>query len=242
MNLIIDIGNTRVKAAVFENDTIKELAIFNKKKIISELKKLLKKYSISNGIIASVSNLTENKREKIIKLLPFIELNSKTKVPFKNLYKTPITLGVDRIALASAAVKKYQNKNVLVIDAGTCMTFDFINKKSEYLGGAISPGIKMRYKAMHTFTSKLPLLKTQQPLNFIGNSTETSIHSGVVNGICNEIDGVIQQYKNKYGDLTVVLTGGDANFLAKQLKSSIFANPNFVLEGLHTILIYNKNE
>ena len=144
--------------------------------------------------------------------------------------------------MISAAVNQYPNKNVLVIDAGTCVTFDVVNSKKEYLGGAISLGLKMRFKSLNTFTSKLPLLESSYPKHFIGNSTNSSIQSGVVNGICNEIDGVINQYKEQFRDLTVVLTGGDTYFLAKQLKSSIFANPNFILEGLNTILIYNKDE
>ncbi|MGB1042178.1 MAG: type III pantothenate kinase [Tenacibaculum sp.] len=239
MNLIVDIGNTRVKAAVYEEAMLKEQFVFKKTRVISELKKISSKYKIAASIIASVSNISEKKRQKIATILNPILLNSTTKVPFKNLYATPKTLGVDRIALATAAMHQYSNKNVLVIDAGTCITFDFINKNKEYLGGAISPGIKMRYKALHNFTSKLPLLQSEEVFNFIGNDTKSSMHSGVVNGVCNEIDGVIEQYKKKYGDLTVVLTGGDTYFLAKQLKSGIFAHPNFVLEGLHTILTYN---
>ncbi len=239
MNLIIDVGNTRVKAAVFEMNTVKEVFVFKKSRIISELKKIINKFSVSASIISSVAKISEIKRQKIGDLLHPIFLNSETKIPFQNLYKTPKTLGVDRIALASAAIEKYPKKNVLVIDAGTCITFDFINNEKEYLGGAISPGVSMRYKSLNTFTSKLPLLKPTEFNNFIGIDTNSSIHSGVVNGVCREIDGVINQYKDEYQDLTVVLTGGDTYFLAKQLKSGIFAHPNFVLEGLHTILTYN---
>ena len=126
-----------------------------------------------------------------------------------------------------------------MIDAGTCITYDFITKQCEYLGGAISLGIQMRYKALHEFTAKLPLLEPNELQNFIGVDTNTSIHSGVINGVSNEIDGIIKQYQKKYQELTVVLTGGDTYFLSKQLKSVIFAHPNFVLEGLHTILIHN---
>lgn len=239
MKLIIDIGNTRVKATVIEIDTVNNVFVFKKTRIFSELKKINSKYVISNTIISSVSNLSEKTKDKIIKLLNPIVLNSETKVPFKNLYRTPKTLGVDRIALASAAVSMYKNKNLLVIDAGTCITFDFINKKKEYLGGAISPGIAMRYKSLNVFTSKLPFLEISEVSNIIGDDTKSSIHSGVINGVCREIEGVIKQYKDQFQDLTVVLTGGDTYFLAKQLKSGIFAHPNFVLEGLHTILIYN---
>ena len=241
MYLIIDVGNTRVKAAVYQEDKILELVVFDKRRIISEVKKIQKMFRVSKGIISSVASISKIKLEKLKKLFPLIELSSVTKVPFKNSYKTPKTLGVDRIALVAAAVNFYPKKNVLVIDAGTCMTFDFVSREKEYLGGAISPGIKIRYKALKRFTSKLPLLDKKEVVNFIGNSTDNSIHSGVVNGICREIEGVINQYKKQYRDLTVVLTGGDTNFLAKQLKSSIFANQNFLLKGLNEILIFNKN-
>ncbi|CAM1370476.1 Type III pantothenate kinase [Tenacibaculum sediminilitoris] len=239
MYLIIDVGNTRVKVAVFEIDTIKEVFTFEKINIIPELKKIISNFSISNSIVSSVANFTDEETKKIKELLNPVFLDSNTKVPFENLYKTPKTLGVDRIALASAAVNKYPNQNVLVLDAGTCITYEFITDEGNYLGGAISPGIAMRYKALHTFTSKLPLLEANELENFIGTDTESSIHSGVINGISNEIDGIIAEYQKKYPDLTVVLTGGDTYFLSKQLKSVIFANPNFVLEGLHTILIHN---
>ncbi len=240
MKLILDIGNTRGKAAVFEKDTIKEILVFNKKEIVSEIKKILKKYKIKDSIISAVSTLSSEEIEVLHASLELIELNYATKIPFSNLYETPKTLGVDRIALASYAVSMYPNSNVLLIDAGTCVTFDFVNFKKEYIGGAISPGLKMRYQSLHNYTSKLPLLNSKEPKNFIGKNTEECIHSGIVNGLCNEIDGIIAQYKNKFRDLTVVLTGGDTIFLAKQLKSDIFANPNLVLEGLHKILTYNR--
>tara|TARA_R110002126_G_scaffold291063_2_gene450205 strand:+ start:7757 stop:8485 length:729 start_codon:yes stop_codon:yes gene_type:complete len=242
MNLIIDIGNTRVKTAVFEGDKIVSRHIFGKSRLLSEIKKIIKNYKIGATIISSVSSITSKKLEKLHKLIPYMLVSPEIKTPFKNLYSTPKTLGVDRMALVFGAVIIYPNHNVLIIDAGTCITFDFVNKQKEYLGGAISPGIEMRYKALNTFTSKLPLLEISKPLHFTGNSTNESIHSGVVNGVIQEIDGVIEQYKNKYLHLTVVLTGGDANFLSKQLKSSIFANQNFILEGLNKMLIFNKSK
>lgn len=240
MYLIIDVGNTQVKMAVFKQENIIKLRVFKKAKIVIEVKKIISRYVVEKGIISSVGNLSENILQEIHQELDLLELNHKTKIPFNNLYVTPKTLGVDRIALASAGIKKYPQKNVLIIDAGTCITFDFIDKKGNYLGGAISPGIQLRYKSLNDYTAKLPLLKVQQFSNFIGNDTESSIHSGVINGVVNEIRGVINQYKSKYKDLTVVLTGGDSNFLANQLKNGIFASPNFVLEGLFIILTYNK--
>ncbi len=240
MDLIIDVGNTRVKAAVFEKDSIKELFIFDKEEILAEVKKISKKYPIQDAIISAVAKLSDEKLEKLHEILNLIELDNETSVPFLNKYGTPKTLGVDRIALAAYASNKYSNKNVLLIDAGTCITFDFVNENNEYLGGAISPGLKMRYQSLNNYTSKLPLLNSKVPQDFIGKNTQESIHSGVVNGLCREIDGVITQYIDKYQHLTVLLTGGDTKFLAIQLKNDIFANPNLVLEGLYQILTYNR--
>ena len=242
MNLIIDVGNTRIKAAVFENDRLIELLVFTEKYLIEKVDFFLSKYDITKGILSSVKVLTENLMNDLQKRTPFIILDAKTKVPFINKYKTKDTLGVDRIAVVSNAVKKFSKENTLIIDAGTCITFDYVNSDNEYFGGAISPGIEMRYKSLNYYTSKLPVLE-KEDINYItGGSTKESIHSGIVNGVVGEISFVIEEYKKKNQYLTVVLTGGDTYFLAKQLKSSIFANPNFVLEGLNTILIYNKEE
>ena len=168
-----------------------------------------------------------------------LQFDASTKVPFDNQYKTPDTLGLDRIALVCASVQSYPNQNVLIIDAGTCITYDFLNSKNEYLGGAISPGIHIRYNSLHDYTSKLPKLSLPEDYQLTGDSTSEAIHSGIINGVTQEIMGVINQYKEKYGDLTVVLTGGDTKFLSKQLKNSIFANQNFLLYGLNTILTHN---
>lgn len=243
MNLIIDVGNTRVKVALFKGDSIFDTYQFAKSKIAKKIKDIVEKHDVTNGIISSVASISEKEFKKIEQLVPLLRLNHESRVPFKNEYATPITLGVDRIALASASVFKFPNKNVLVIDAGTCITYDFIDKKGVYYGGAIAPGIEMRYKSLYTFTDKLPLLDVTDPKQLTGNSTEESIHSGIVNGILSEIEGMIDRYKEKNKELTVVLTGGDTNFLAKRLKNSIFANPNFLLEGLNNILNYNlKND
>ncbi|PHR71623.1 MAG: pantothenate kinase [Lutibacter sp.] len=243
MNLVIDVGNTRVKVALYKGTTLHYETIFLKKRIISELKKIKKEFVIDYAIISSVASLSVTSLDKIKNLFPLMQLGYKTKIPFKNKYKTPKTLGVDRMALVAAAVEQYPNKNVLVIDAGTCITYDFVDEKGVYSGGAIAPGVGMRYKALHTFTANLPLLKSDYPNNLIGNSTKNAIHSGVVNGVLFEIDGVIEQYKQQNQNLTIVLTGGDTNFLAKRLKNGIFANPIFLLEGLNIILNYNlKND
>ncbi len=240
MNLVIDVGNSRVKVALFEKDSIQEVVVVEKENLIEKLSRLITKYPVEKGILSSVVMLNNQFLEQIKKLTPIFILSHTAKLPFFNRYATPITLGLDRIALVSAAVSNFPKKNTLIIDAGTCITYDFVNQQKEYLGGAISPGIVMRYKSLHAFTSKLPNLIATNPNHYIGNSTEQSIHSGVINGIIREINGTIEQYKQEYEDLTVVLTGGDINFLCKQLKNSIFANQNFLLIGLNTILNFNN--
>jgi type III pantothenate kinase len=191
--------------------------------------------------VSSVGNLDPRVHAVLAVFSDVHQLGPSSKTPFKNSYATPHTLGVDRIALATAAFYHNPKGNTLVIDAGTCITYDMLNDYGEYLGGAISPGLYMRYKALHEQTSKLPLLEPTDLVDFIGNSTESSIHSGVVNGMCQEIDGVIDQYKSRFTDLTVILTGGDALFLSKRLKNTIFADSKFLLTGLNYLLEYNKH-
>lgn len=242
MNLIIDVGNSSAKLAVFKQGKLiskKRIPLENIMNGINDIKKEFK--SIEKAIISSVGNLKKREITCIENYFKVFVLDASTKIPFQNHYKSPKTLGVDRIALVSASVKKYKELNVLIIDAGTCITYDFINSENNYLGGAISPGIRVRYQSLNNLTANLPLLKTKMPYSFIGNSTIESIHSGIINGILNEIEGTINYYDKKYKDLTVILTGGDADFLSKRLKSSIFANSNFLLEGLNYILEFNTN-
>lgn len=243
MNLIIDVGNTLVKLAVFSGGKLKVKETVKMNLFLECVKSLKKKHPlIKKAIISSVGRLSHNDLKHIDTHFDLVQLSSETKLPFKNLYETPKTLGVDRIALVCASVQQFSDKNVLIIDAGTCITYDFITHKNEYLGGAISPGIGIRYKSLNNLTANLPLLEIKMPNNIIGASTNSSIHSGVINGVLKEIDGVIEEYAYKYSDLTIILTGGNANFLSKQLKSSIFANSNFLLEGLNHILQFNRNE
>jgi type III pantothenate kinase len=241
MNLIIDAGNTYVKLAVFNEHKLLWQQKLEPEDFPKMVKKVFKKYpAIKTAIVSSVGVLDQ---KHISVLSVFVEvhlLSHKTKIPFKNSYATPQTLGMDRVALATAAFYHNPDANTLVIDAGTCITYDMINDYGEYLGGAISPGLRMRYKALHEHTSKLPLLEPKNFNDIIGNSTDASIHSGVLNGICTEIDGVIGQYQSRFEDLTVILTGGDAQILSKRLKNTIFAHSNFLLKGLNYLLEYNK--
>ena len=241
MNLIIDVGNSRIKVAIFSAKGLISKKIIQPKELLKTVSDLLDRYpSVSHGIISSVGSVKKADLKGLEKQLDMFVLTHDLKLPFKNKYSTPKTLGVDRIALVSASVEQFPDNNVLIIDAGTCITYDFINAKNEYLGGAISPGIRMRYKSLNNLTSNLPLLDTKPPRQIIGKSTAGSIHSGVIIGIIKEIEGIIEEYQKNYEHLTVILTGGDVNLLSKRLKSSIFANSNFLLEGLNYILEFNK--
>ncbi len=242
MNLVIDIGNTLIKYAVFENrrmvyDQVSESGLF-----LSKIKELFEHYpKINYAIISSVGKLDKTEKDIVSLFCKVHVLSSASKVPFKNSYATPHTLGVDRLALATAAFYQNPRGNTLAIDAGTCITYDMVNNAGEYVGGAISPGVRMRYRAMHNQTAGLPLLEPEELLDFVGNSTQSCMHSGVINGVACEVDGVIDQYRARYQDLTVILTGGDAHFFAKRLKNTIFANSKFLLEGLNCLLEYNKS-
>jgi len=240
MKLVIDVGNTLVKLGVFEGEELKLRKTLIKKDFLTTLTDISETWpGIKNAIVASVGKLTQHQSSKLIQRYNVLTLDQETKVPFKNKYSTPNTLGVDRIALVSAAAQQFSDKNVLIIDAGTCITYDFLNEQNEYLGGAISPGITMRYKALHHYTDKLPLLEPTPPKSLTGDSTSSSLHSGVIQGALFEVEGFIDGYKNKFVNLTVILTGGDAHFLRDSLKNDIFANQNFLLEGLNHILEYN---
>jgi len=241
MNLIIDVGNSFVKFAVFDKNNILFDSVVDANEMAEHIKDLFKRFPrIEHAIVSNVGNMSENDFAVLSVFCRVHRLSHKSKVPFKNSYATPQTLGVDRIALATAAFYKNPNANTLIIDAGTCLTYDMVNDYGEYLGGAISPGLSMRYRALSEQTSKLPLLGPKELFDFIGNSTETSINSGVLNGISVEIDGVIDQYHSRFADLTVILTGGDNQFLSKRLKNNIFAHSKFLLEGLNYLLEYNK--
>lgn len=239
MNLTVDQGNSFTKIGIFEQDNLIYDSILqdNSNK---EFTNLFKKYPIKNSIISSVIDCSP----EIINILKqnsknFIELNSETPIPIKNSYKTPSTLGKDRIAVAVAAHYLKPEVNKLVIDAGTTITYEFITNTGEYLGGNISPGMKMRFKALNHFTKKLPLLNFEENFRFFGNDTKTAINSGVINGISFEIDGYIDRLKEKYPDIFIFFTGGDTFFFENTLKNRTFVHKNLLLTGLNRILVYN---
>ncbi len=236
MNLVIDYGNSSAKVGIFDAHELIEARIFERDE---ELKDFLQNFSAENIIISSVthdavtiSNWAKQVEKKFI-------LNSSLPLPIKNLYATPHTLGVDRIAGVCGAHDKFPGAACLVIDAGTCITYDFLDAKGNFYGGGISPGLKMRFQSVNTFTAKLPLVEVVEHAELIGSTTETCIQSGIINGMTEEIKGIIMRYQQKFEGLKVILCGGDARFFENKLKGPIFALPELVLSGLNSILIYN---
>jgi type III pantothenate kinase len=243
MLLAIDVGNTQIKVAVFEQNTLlnKEIIGFSNWEIA--VNNTLSNFpKINNCVVASVGKLQKGDFLNLSSTVKMHFISSESKFPFQNLYRSPKTLGIDRMLLAAGAVFQFPNKNRLVIDAGTCITYDFIDENDNYLGGAISPGISLRYQSLHNYTDKLPLLSTEIPEELIGNSTNQSIHSGVINGVTLEIEGFVSSNLYRNDNFIIILTGGDSDFLAKRLKNTIFANPNFLLESLNQTYQFNHND
>ena len=238
MKLIIDIGNSAVKVALFKDKWLlrtTEIADCS----INNITNFLSQEIVFKTILSSVKNIDKQTLE-VITHYKAIVLDEKTPLPIKIIYKTPDTLGKDRIAGVVAASCLYKDKNALVLDFGSCLTVDVINKEKEYIGGRISPGLTMRYNALYQFTDQLPLCKITNTESFIGNDTTSSINSGVQQGMIAEVKEVIDTFRKENKDTVVILTGGDCFFFEKELKNSIFANPFLVMEGLNEILDYNE--
>ncbi|MBC8296670.1 MAG: type III pantothenate kinase [Flavobacteriaceae bacterium] len=239
MNLALDIGNSFLKAGIFKNNNLINYYEFNRE-YYSNIKSILDKTPITHSIASNVSESNNKLIELLSNKTNLIKFNSSLKVPFKNCYQTKNTLGKDRIALVSNASKEYPKENVLLIDLGSCITFDFLNSKNEYLGGSISPGLSMRYKSLNSYTANLPLINPKEIDYFIGRNTEDSIHSGIINGIVGELNSAIDKYKSQFKEIRIILTGGDSKFLFNRIKNSIFANSNFLILGLNFLIELNK--
>lgn len=234
VNLVIDFGNTRTKAAIFHDD---KLITMRSDLLIEDISPFISEHQPHHIIVSSVSR-SKSDLEKLLDKSTVI-LTHKTKLPFKIDYKTPETLGLDRIAAVAGAQYLFPSTNCLVIDTGTCITYDILDANGTYHGGGISPGINMRFKALNTFTANLPLVSEMENIKLIGQTTTESIQSGVIYGILGEIEQIIRMYKDKYANLQIIICGGDANYFENRLKADIFASPELVLTGLNRILHYN---
>lgn len=240
MNLLIDQGNTTTKYVVMQgDDMVSEHTLANIDFEI--LRQLTVDFGIKNTLISSVreeyNKVAQGLKDILGKSIFFFD--DSLSLPVNNLYTTPKTLGRDRMAGVCGAATLFPNTNCLVIDAGTCITYDFIDAEKNYHGGSISPGLEMRFKAMHTFTGKLPLAPLEWVDDFIGNSTQTALQTGVTYGVVNEINGFINRYIHRWGNITTIMCGGNTDFLAKRCESEIFAAPKLVTIGLNRILKHN---
>lgn len=206
---------------------------------IKWLERLFNKYRIKGVIVSSVVTNHSLVELWLKKKTFFISLDYQTPIPIQNDYQTPQTLGNDRLAAAVGAFALYPNQNCLIVDAGTCITYEFISAKSVYKGGSIAPGLMMRFRSMHKFTAKLPLIKKQRLESFIGFNTETSIRTGAQLGLCLEVEGFYRKYEQTFGDTQLILTGGDADIIAQYIEQQAIINKDIVLIGLHKILDYN---
>ena len=236
MNVAVDYGNTFAKVGIFDNRVLVRKHVFSAE---AELKNFLENFSGDSIIISSVAVDAGSVASWAGNIDKKFVLDWHLPLPVNNQYATPATLGVDRIAGVCGAQELFPNEDCLVIDAGTCITYDFVDAKGVYYGGSISPGLNMRFQAMHTLTARLPLVSAVDSPVLTGNTTEQCLQSGAIFGAIEEIRGIIGRYKENFRDLKVILCGGDARFFENKVKASIFAVPELVLSGLNSILIHN---
>jgi type III pantothenate kinase len=238
MHLILDFGNTALKASLFDGETLSGQLVFQNHSAY-EILRFIEGKKIERAILASVVQHSPTLESELRRKFPVLSFNQDTALPVKNSYATPATLGYDRMAAAIRAWQLFPGSPVLAVVAGSCVTYNIINKAGEFTGGAIAPGLHMRLRAMHEFTDKLPLVALEGDHPLAGNSTETSLRSGVYHAAVEETRGMIRRYETEFPGLKIVLGGGDSAFLAEGLKNGIFARPNLVPEGLNCILSYH---
>ena len=242
MQLVLDIGNTLMKSYVFDQDQqIDSLTVTpaNWQASLSEM--MQRNPGITKAIIADVNQSFSRELGALLGKIPTIHCSTKLKLPFTTQYDSNTPLGSDRIALLAACSLLYPHTNVLAIDLGSCITYDLLDEAAVHHGGSISPGFGMRYRSMHSFSGTLPALDYQLPKTLQGKSTEQAMHAGVFFGIQHEVEGMIHRYREEFQNLTVILTGGDAERLPKPFKNGIFAHSNFLAKGLNHILALNTS-
>jgi type III pantothenate kinase len=237
--ICLDFGNTRLKIAVFENDQLKEVMVLREDEE-NHLRQIIEQYQPARSILSSVINHSINIETLLETKTQFHKLNNTSKLPFTIPVRKPETMGADRLAIAAASVYLFPNQNNLAIGLGSCITYNFINQFHELLGGSISPGMEMRFKSMHQFTAKLPLVNAEWNVPLIGYDTKTNLQAGVVLGMAKEIDGIIDLYTEKFGNFNVLLTGGDIGIFQPHLKNKIFADPDLIFKGLYAISQINN--
>ncbi|WP_336515956.1 type III pantothenate kinase [Pollutibacter soli] len=238
--ICLDFGNTRQKCGVFEGDTLQEVVVLENDPI-EAIRLVLEKYKPEKSILSSVIKHEDELESILMSTTQFHKLSHLTKLPFTVPVGKPETVGADRLALGAAAVHYYPKKNNLIVGLGTAITYNFINQYDQFLGGGISPGTEMRFRSLHEYTALLPLVKKDWNFPLVGYDTRTNILSGVILGMAKEIDGMIDSYKERYGNFNVVLTGGDGAFFARHLKNKIFADPDFLFKGLYAISETNNH-
>jgi type III pantothenate kinase len=236
--LCFDFGNTRLKCAVFINRDFAEEVIL-KNDSVEEANYLLEKYQPKKTILSSVVEHNSSFEEVLAEKTHFHKLSYDSKLPFTSPVGKPHTIGADRLAMVVAAVDLFPKQNNLVIGLGTCITYNFVNKYHQFIGGSISPGMEMRFKSLHYYTAKLPLVEADWNFPLLGYDTKTNIQSGVITGMAKEIDGTIELYKEKFSNFNVHLTGGDVAFFGALLKNKIFADPHLIYKGLYALSEYN---
>lgn len=236
VSLCIDFGNTNFKATIFHGDKLAQKFLFSEEDAISTLQKIISIHNPQKAILSSVVNHSKSIDNFLQSNIKLITLDNNTKLPFLNAYGTPETLGNDRLALVAALSKMYPHQDSLVISIGTCITYSLLAKNNAFRGGAISPGVELRLRSLNEYTDKLPLVSREGHISILGYDTETSIRSGVINGMAAELDGMIEFYERQYGKINSVLTGGDASFFESRMKKKIFADTNFLFKGLYAIL------
>jgi type III pantothenate kinase len=236
--LCLDFGNTRLKAGFFNGDELKETFIL-KDNVTQELEQLLKKIQPDHSILSSVINHPTETEALLSSKTRFHKLSNHSKLPFTIPVAKPETMGADRLAIAAAAVYLFPDKNNLAIGLGSCITYNFINTAHQFLGGSISPGMEMRFRAMNYYTAKLPLVKADWNVPLIGYDTLTNLQSGVILGMAKEMEGIINEYERKFENFNVLLTGGDIAYFEPHFKNKIFAHPDLIFKGLYAISLVN---